>query len=160
MAIGWRTLLAGVSLLFLVFLVVQLRPVRGRRGGLNGEIRAARQRARAATSPRAKAEALCEAASIAAKKLFQRSAAGLLLRAMRADPAWPHPIELATSTLQARRPRLLERLLWKRLSDLPWDDEHRAAVTAAALALRDLYRHKLRDSARAEFLERFTNTLG
>jgi hypothetical protein len=159
MAIDWRHLLAGAAVIFLVFLVVKMRPVGGPRNGTEASLREAKKRAREAKTPREKAEALCEAGALAAAQPWLISAAAYFLRAMRADPAWPGAIERAASALQRRRPRVLERVLWRRLADVPWDDAHRAAVLAAAASLRDLYRTRLRDRTRAEFLARFMKLL-
>jgi hypothetical protein len=157
MAIDWRHLLAGAAVIFLAFLLVKMRPALGKGAASNGSLRAIKERARAATSPREKAEALCDAGAIAARQPWRLSAANYFMRAMRADPAWPGAIERATLALQKRRPKLLERILWQHLANLPWDEAHRAAVLVSVESLRGLYQEtRLRDRGRAEFLARFS----
>ncbi|NUQ75722.1 MAG: hypothetical protein HUU21_19435 [Polyangiaceae bacterium] len=160
MEIGWRHLLAGAAVLFLVFLLVQFRPARGRKPAREAALREAKKRVVSASTARDKADALCEAGEIAWEGALRVRAAGYFLRALRADPTWPGAVERMTASLHKRRPRWLERVLWKRLADLPWDAEHRDAVLATVSALRDLYRTRLRDRARAAFLDRFAARLG
>ncbi|WP_437489984.1 hypothetical protein WME75_12055 [Sorangium sp. So ce1014] len=161
MEIGWRHVLAGVAALFILFLVVKMRPARRRRDALSAEVQAARERARRATTPRERAEALCDA-GVQAMRSGRRvtAAVGFFVRAMRADPASARVIELASGALSRRRPRLLEKILWRRLAVLPWDGEHRDAARAAAVALEALYRREIRDRSRAEIMRKLTRTLG
>jgi hypothetical protein len=157
MAIDWRHLLAGAAVIFLAFLLVKMRPALGKAAASSGSLRAIKERARAAATPREKAEALCEAGTIAARQPWRFSAANYFMRAMRADPAWSGAIERATLALQKRRPKVLERILWQQLANIPWDDAHRAAVLAAVESLRELYQQsRVRDRGRAEFLARFS----
>lgn len=160
MEIGWRHLLAVAAVLFLIFLLVRLRPTRGPKPAREAALREAKKRVVSATTPRDKADALCEAGEIAWEGMLRVRAAGYFLRALRADPTWPGAVERMAAALHKRRPRWLERVLWKRLAALPWDDEHRAAVLASAAALRDLYRTRIRDRARAAFLDRFAARIG
>src|SRR5262245_16046256 len=149
MLTNWRYLLVGAAIVFVIFLLVQMRPALPLPAMDSSKLRAARDRVREATSPRAKAEALCEAGEIAAHAASKFRAAGYFMRAMRADPAWPGAIERAALAFH-RRPRLLERVLWRQLAELPWDEEHRDAARAAAYALRDLYDRRLRDRIKAD----------
>ena len=144
---------------FVVFLLAKLRPVRLGRGrpGLGAGVRAARERAHGATTARARAEALCEAGRLAAEDRRWTASAGFFLRAMRTDPAWSAPVELAAAALARRRPRFLEKLLWRRLAALPWDGAHAAAARVTAARLASIYREQLRDPEKAEVLSRLAH---
>ena len=155
-----REWLFGAALIFLVVLLIKVRPVARGRREIGAALKAARERARAAETNRELAEALCDAATIAATKARRSTmAAGLLVRAMRAEPAWDKPIELAVRLLAKRHPRLAEKLLWRRMSHLHWGAEHRAALVAVARGLRGIYRHALRDRAKAEAMLRLSERL-
>lgn len=160
MGFGWREALAAVAALFLGFLLVKLRPVSRSRAALSAEVSAARSRARTAATPRLRAEALCEAGEVSAKQGRRfTAAAGYFLRAMKADPTSAEIVERAANALQRRRPGLLEKLLWRRLAAVPWDDAHRAAARSLSLALGRVYERGLRDKARAEVLRRLAQRL-
>src|SRR5262245_46101265 len=117
MTIGWREVLAVMAVLFTAFLLVKLRPLSNRRRGLAPEVRAARSRAVAATDLRARAEAFCEAGTLAATHGRRwTAAAGFFLRAMHADPTFPVAVERMVAVFQKRRPKLLEKMLWRRLA--------------------------------------------
>jgi hypothetical protein len=157
---SWRTLLLCAAGLFLLFLIIKMRPMARDRGAVPADVKAARARAAAAQSPRERATALCEAATLAAAaRVRWTSAAGLALRAMRADPTWAHAVERTVELFEKGRPRLLEKMLWRRLAHLPWDDEHGEAVRAVAAGLQRLYTRRRRDADRALFLERFMDVL-
>ncbi|WP_438028767.1 hypothetical protein [Sorangium sp. So ce233] len=161
MEIGWRHVLVGVAALFLLFLIVKMRPARRRRDVLSAEVQAARERARRAATPRERAEALCDAGVQALHGGRRVTAAvGFFVRAMRADPTSARVIELASGALARRRPRLLEKILWRRLAVLPWDGEHRDAARAAAVGLQALYRREIRDRNRAEIMRKLAETFG
>jgi tetratricopeptide (TPR) repeat protein len=159
MDIGWRHALVGAAVLFLLFLVVKLRPAGFGRPGFAAEIRAAKQRAREAKTSEARAEALAEAGRLARASGRYALAAALFQRAMKTDPTSVDAVEHAAAALE-RRPRLLESLLWRRLAHVPWDAEHLAAARATVTALRRIYQRGLRDSAKAEFMRRFAERLG
>jgi|HubBroStandDraft_6_1064221.scaffolds.fasta_scaffold220502_3 hypothetical protein len=147
---GWQTALAIAALLFLGYLVVRLRPRRERRAGLTDTVRAARLRVLEAGTPRARAEALAAVGTIAAREGARwTSAAGYFLRAMNADPTWPGGVQQTVASLRRRRPRMLEKILWRRLGALPWDDAHRAVLREAAASLSALYAKELHDKHRA-----------
>jgi hypothetical protein len=74
-------------------------------------------------------------------------AAGLYLRAMRADPRSVEVIARVVAGL-SRRPRSLESLLWRHLGTSPWK-ESRDATRAVLEALRALYEGPLRNAVRA-----------
>ena len=160
MAIGWQqAVLTGVAMLFLGFLLVRMRPGGSDRGALSAEVRAARDRARAAVTPRARAEALVEAGRLSVKSGGRWTAgAGFFLRAMNTDPTWPDAVQQLVSTFKMRRPRLLEKILWRRLGHLPWDDAHRPVLREVASGLVRLYERELRDRSRAEVMRRVLRT--
>lgn len=147
------------AVLFVVFMLFKMRRLTVRRR-MPLEVRRARARARVAGTPRARAEALCDAAVLSARKAGRwTAAAGLFLRAMRADPTWAGPVQLAIKTLHKARPKLLETMLWRRLAQLPWDEAHREAIQAAGAGLKALYRHEIHDIAKARFLRRFVRAI-
>jgi len=154
--------LAAAAVLFLVFLLWRLRPGGGRRGPLGAALessRAARERARAATTPRARAEALCQAGTLAVTGGARWTAsAGAFLRAMNADPTWPDAVHQLVAAFRKRRPRLLEKILWRRLGHLPWDGAHRPVLLAVTSSLRQLYEKERRDATRAAVLRRLEAT--
>jgi hypothetical protein len=162
MEFGWRYALAGAAALFFLFLLVKMRPVRRRRDALSAEVQAARERARRAGTPGERAEALCDAGTLAIRGGRRRvtAAVGFFLRAMRAEPTSARVIERTTASLSKARPRLLEKILWRRLALLPWDEDHRAAARATAVGLRDLYRREIRDRSRAEIMRKLAQTFG
>jgi hypothetical protein len=86
------------------------------------------------------------------------AAAGSFLRAMNADPTWPDAVAELVAAFRKRRPRMLERILWRRLGNLPWDASHREALLAITSGLRQLYEHPLRDPARAAALRKLEAT--
>jgi hypothetical protein len=59
-----------------------------------------------------------------------------------------------------RRPRLLEKILWRRLSVLPWDDPHRETLFAITGGLRQLYEKERRDLVRAAVLRKLEESFG
>jgi hypothetical protein len=160
MAIGWQqAVLAGAAVLFLGFLLVRMWPGGPRRAALGADVRAARERARAAATPRARAEALCEAGRLSAREGGRwTAAAGFFIRALNADPTWPDAVVQLAHTFRRRRPRALEKILWRRLGLLPWDDAHRASLREIAAALAALYERDLRDKSRAEVMRRIAKT--
>src|ERR1700684_4339555 len=109
---GKELSLVGVALLFLAFVIWRVRPGGGGRRALGQGVRAARDRARAASDPRARAEAFCEAATLAvADGARWTSATGFFLRAMSADPTWPGAVTALADAFHRRRPRMLEKIL-------------------------------------------------
>ena len=156
---GRQFVLAGVAVLFLAFLLWRMRPGGTRRRTLGPGAKAARERARTATTPRARAEALCEAGTLAvAEGARWTSAAGSFLRALNADPLWPEAVEQLVLAFRRRRPRLLEKILWRRLGHLPWDAAHRAVLLVITSSLRQLYEKERRDAVRAAVFRRLEAT--
>lgn len=161
MVIGWQAVLAVAAVLFLVFLIVRVRPRGPLRGRVREEVRAARRRATEATTPRAQAEALCEAGTLALRDGPRWNlSAGLFLRAMKADPAWAELVEIVVRLFRRRRPRLLEKILWRRLSNTVWDDDHRAVLLETLTGLALLYERELRDRSRATVFRRLLEVHG
>lgn len=155
MELGWRHAVAAVAALFVAFLLFKMRPAQRRAPKLAAELRAARERAARAGTLAERSAALCEAGTLAARSARRpTAAAGLFLRAMRAAPTSPDAVAQAAAALAEPAPRLLEKMLWRRLAALPWDDAHRPAVRAAVDGLRDLYRRHVRDRDRAEILRK------
>ena len=155
MVIGWQAVLAVSAVLFLGFLLVKMRPRMRSTEGLGAEVLAARRRAHEAKTPRARAEALCEAGALAlGSRAGYRIAAAFFLRAMNADPTWPDPVQQAAYLLRRRRPRLLEKLLWRRLGHVPWDEAHRIVLAEVVSCLKVLHERELRDPSKAEVFRR------
>lgn len=154
----WREVLAVAAALFMAFLLVKLRPIRAQRGALSPEVMTARSRAFSATDLRARAEAFCEAGTLAAThgRRFT-AAAGFFLRAMHADPAFAGAVERMVVVLHKRRPKLLEKILWRRLAQVPWDEAHRPAAKAMVEGLQKLYGQQRRYAARAEVMKKLVN---
>lgn len=155
-----RWVLLGICVLFGTYVVLQLLPAGRRRRRAPGAVeRAERARAAAATTPRDRATALAAAASAAAQERRWTRAAGLYLRALRADPTAIGIAPDLVATVGGRRPRLAESILWRRLAAVPDDDAHRAAAAEIASSLAGLYASGLRDRARAEVLRRLAARL-
>jgi hypothetical protein len=156
---GWPIVITGVAVLFLVFLVWQLRPGGRRHAALGTEVRAARARAHAATTPEARADALCDAGALAIKNGGRwTAAAGSFLRAMNADPTSGHVVERFVVVFRRRRPHVLEKILWRRLAHLPWDDTHRPVLAVVTSSLRQLYEKERHDATRAAVFRRLEAT--
>ena len=145
------------SFVFVLYLLWQMRPVFRRRAvnGLASAAWDARVQARAASTPRARALAFCSAGDA-----FASQRGGLLvavahyLRAMRADRLCTTPLDKLAALLRSRRPRLLERILWRRLGSTEWQGESRAVALHCARLLSELYRHRLRSRTRAQAFDR------
>jgi hypothetical protein len=136
---------AGV---FLAVLVWRVRPAIGigRRPGASREaLRACMARVEAAKDEHERALALCDAADL----LAHGRARGLYLRALRADPA---STEIVARTVKglAKRPRALDAVLWRHLSQGEWTAAREATV-ACLEALRVVNEGPLRKTVRARF---------
>lgn len=151
---SWRDAVIGATVLFVVFLLVKMRPASSARAKLSADVRAARERAYRATDHEERGQAFCEAGELSAKQGRWTAAAGFFLRAMLAAPSDVRTIERTTAALAKRRPRLLEKILWRKLAHVPWDDEHRDVVRAAAAGLAHVYQGELRDGSRAEAMQK------
>jgi hypothetical protein len=140
--------LAIAAGLFLAVLIWRVRPAVGfgrRPGASKAEVKAHLARAEAAADPKDKALALCDAADLHGAQ----GARGLYLRALRADPASKAIVDRTVAGL-AKRPRALEAVLWRHLSQSEWTTAREATV-ASLDALRALYEGPLRKSMRAKF---------
>jgi hypothetical protein len=133
---------------FLVVLVYRVRPEIGwaRRTKASQALKEAHGKIESAPSEADRARALCEAAAL----LGPASAAGMYLRAIRADPSSSEVIEHAVAGL-SQRPRLLESVLWRHLAASTWA-ETRLATRTSLSALVTLYEGPLRDTTRAKAL--------
>jgi hypothetical protein len=142
----WSTPLILATAAFLAVLLWRVRPlVPGRRLGASREaMRAASARIESAPNDKERAIALCDAADL----MNRASSQGLYMRAIRADPTSVVIIERVVAAF-ARRPRALERLLWRYLGGSPWRSS-REATRAALEALRVLYEGPLRNATRAK----------
>ncbi len=77
---------------------------------------------------------------------------------MNADPLWPEAVSRLVLAFRRRRPRLLEKILWRRLGSLPWDDAHRPVLLVIAETLRELYDKERRDRVRGAVFRRLAAT--
>jgi hypothetical protein len=165
---------AGIAIVFAVYLLWRYRPSmavaeplarsygwRGRHSPeISAKIRDALERARCATTPRERSEALmaaAEAAAVAPDGIT--SAMGFYLRAMRADATFCAPVQGIAALLAAERPELLEHVLWRRLSQLNWSEQADPAAKCALDALIGLYQRELRHKARARALQKMAARL-
>jgi hypothetical protein len=169
---SWQGLIVvGIAVVFMVFLVWRYRPSlamaepwarsygfrRRHSAAVDAKIREALERARHATTPRERAEALvaaAEAAALAPDGIT--SAMGFYLRAMRADVTFCAPVEGISTLLAAERPELLEHVLWRRLAHLDWSDEPSAGAKCTLDALIALYEGDLHLKDRARALKKLT----
>ncbi|MDP9000462.1 MAG: hypothetical protein M3O46_10170 [Myxococcota bacterium] len=139
---------------FLVVLLWRVRPLvdwRTKQRASREAVRDARARIEAAPEGVERARALCDAADLVTRHVGGRgSAAGLYLRAMRADPTSVDVLRRAVAGL-ARRPRALESLLWRHLGSARWT-ESPESIAVALDALRALYEGPLRNAVRARAL--------
>src|SRR5260370_19207793 len=107
---------------------------------IKGQVREAREKARAAKTPRDRAMALHLAAEAAAKADDgMTSAMGLYLRAMRADATFCDPVRGISALLRGERPELLETVLWRRLANVSFSGENLAAVKGTVDELGTVY---------------------
>ena len=141
--------------------LVRRRPAAPRDAAeVKAQIGLLREDARRAKTPRERATALVQAASLASnipeKMTF---ALGLYLRAMRADPTFGEAIRGVCSLLRKERPEVLESLLWRRLSHVSWDGDTREAARCAVQGLGGLYRRELRHRDRARVMQKLAERL-
>jgi hypothetical protein len=157
----WQLALAVAAALFGAVIVWRVRPSFGpRRAGKDGRaaLAAARARILTAATPAERALALCDAGDARAAMGGRLTGAlGYYLRAMRSDPTAAAPVVRAAQGL-ARRPRMLESLLWRRLGSSAWDGPNRASAIAALAELERVYARSLRNRSRANAM-RFAHAL-
>jgi hypothetical protein len=120
----------------------------------------ARTRVESAATPADRARALCDAGDASGQTLGSpTSALGYYLRAMRTDPNSAEPVLRAARGL-VRRPRALEKLLWRRLGGTPWEGPSRPAAVAALTELAAVYAGPLRNRSRASAISHALAALG
>jgi hypothetical protein len=146
---------------FVAMLIWRVRPSFGStRGGGRAALRDAQARIESAADEPSRARALCDAGDLmAARVAGSAGAQGLYMRAMRADPASTEVVARAVAGL-AKRPRVLESVLWRHLSAGPWTAASRGAMTASLDALRALYEGPRRNAVRARALANVRDALG
>jgi hypothetical protein len=142
----WSIPLVAATAAFLALLLWRVRPFIGGRGGEGGReaLREAQARIEAAKTGPERALALCDAAD----RRRAGEAKGMYLRAMREDPASPAVVARAVAGL-SHRPRALESLLWRYLSNRPWS-ESKEATRAALDGLRVIYEGPLKSAVKAK----------
>jgi hypothetical protein len=159
----WQLALAVAAALFGALVVWQNRPSLGPRkiGKARRQALAdARARLAAATTPTERAAALCDAGDASAFAVGGvTSALGYYLRAMRTDPTSTEPIQRAARGL-ARRPRALEKVLWRRLGGASWEGPNRPAAIAALTELARVYGGPFRNRSRAHAISHALVALG
>lgn len=138
-AMDWQIPLLVSAIAFAAFMVFRMRPAFGDDGRASAAaLRDAKQRIEAAKDDAGKARALCDAGDACAALGRTNSAVGFYLRAFKAAPHDKDLVERAAAAL-ARRPRAVEKLMWRHLSAAPWTGEGRAAALAALKALAAVY---------------------
>lgn len=151
----WQTIaLAIATAAFAAYILYQVRPmVGGKRTPLRTLLKAARARIDAAKSDEERAAGLCDAGDACAAAIGRSGAAvQFYLRAMRLRPKDAELLKRAIKGL-AKKPRALEKLLWRRLAHESWSGETREVARIGLDALSDVYAHGLRDRIRSKALD-------
>ncbi len=157
----WQTIaLTIAAITFGVFILWRVRPAfGGQRKPLRTVLKAARARIDAAKDEEERAQALCDAGDACAAAVGRSGeAVQFYLRAMRQQPNTSALLERAIKGL-SRKPRALEKLLWRRLGSEPWAGQTREVAKIALKALADLYTHQLHDHIKAQALEHALNAI-
>jgi hypothetical protein len=137
--VDWQIPLLVSAIAFGLFLVFKVRPSIGEGGRESaGALRDAKRRIEEAKDGPGRARALCDAADSSVSLGRWNGAVGFYLRAMREDPHATEIVERAATAL-ARRPRALEKLMWRHLAAEPWTGDGREAALAALRALAAVY---------------------
>ncbi len=150
----WQTLaLAVATAAFAAYILYQVRPrVGGKRMPLRTLLKAARARIDAAKDDAERATALCDAGDACAAAIGRSGAAlQFYLRALRLKPADADLLKRAIHGL-SKKPRALEKLLWRRLGSEPWTGETREVAKLGLAALSQVYANGLRDRIRSKAL--------
>ena len=135
----WQIPLLVSAIAFALFLVFKMRPPMTADGRETAQaLREAKGRIESAKDDAARARALCDAADACARLGRVNGAVGFYLRAMRADPRSKEIVERAAGSL-ARRPRAVEKLMWRHLAAEPWTGDGRDSALAALRALAAVY---------------------
>lgn len=150
----------GSALLFFAYVLFRVWPsFGGDRKPLRAILKDARARIDAAEDDAERAEALCDAGDACAVAVGRGGAAmQFYLRAMRVAPRSEDVAKRAIAGL-SHRPRVLEKLLWRRLGSEPWTGPTKPVTELALAALLELYRHKRPDASRARAIERALESL-
>ena len=152
----WQLSLVLAAVVFGAFVLYKFRPALGDRVKRPGraELKDARDRLAKATTDAEKAAALADAGDACARTVgLGGEASSYYMRAMRLEPKSASLVERAAQGL-ARRPRLLETLLWRRLGAEPWMNDHRDATRATLTHLHAIYTKSRRSMMRAKMVER------
>ncbi len=146
--------IAAAAALFLLYVLVQVRPLASRAGShASKEMSAAKKRAEVAKTPEERAAALADAAAAALRVGRSRAAAGLYLRALRAAPERVETIPAMVAALRSR-PALLESLLLRRVAMAPAEPAgHDPALSAALVGLAEVYEAR-KERGRARLVRR------
>jgi hypothetical protein len=157
--LDWHIPLLVSAIAFALFLFFKMRPAVSADGRESAQVlRDAKQRIETAKDEPTKAKALCDAADACARLGRINGAVGFYLRAMRADPKSKEIVERAAGSL-VKRPRAIEKLMWRHLAAGPWTGEGREAALAALRALAAVYGRRP-NQPRARALEHAVAALG
>jgi hypothetical protein len=138
-AMDWQIPLLVSAVAFGAFMIFKMRPAVSPDGRETAQaLKIAKQRIEDAKEDGAKALALADAGDACARLGRTNSAVGFYLRAMRTAPRSIEIVDRAAAAL-ARKPRALEKLMWRHLAAEPWTGEGRGAALAALKALASVY---------------------
>lgn len=152
----WQLPVVVASVIFGLYVLYKFRPFFGEAGGGAGrvDLREARARLTKATTDAERLEALLAAGDACARTVgLGGGASSYYFRAMRLAPSSDQIVEHAARHL-ARRPRILETLMWRRLGTEPWTGDQTKATRAALKQLIAIYTTKRRSALRARAMER------
>jgi len=138
--VDWQIPLLVSAIAFAAFIVFKMaRPAISPDGRETAAaLKEAKARIDAAKTDHDKAVALADAADACARLGRTNGAVKFYLRALHADPKAKDIVERAATSL-AKRPRAIERLMWRHLASAPWTGENREAALAALRALAAAY---------------------
>ncbi|MEO8874354.1 MAG: hypothetical protein ABI461_02105, partial [Polyangiaceae bacterium] len=146
----------AAAAIFGLFVLYKFRPVFEGNGSGAGpaELREARKRLTQATSDTERLEAILAAGDACARTVgLGGGASSYYFRAMRLAPTSAEIVDHAAKGL-ARRPRILETLLWRRLGAEPWTGDCANATRAAIRQLIAIYTGNRKSALRARAMER------
>ncbi len=151
----WQVSVVVAAVIFGLYVLYKFRPILGERGAGSGraELRDARARLTKATTDAERLDALLAAGDACARTVgLGGGASAYYFRAMRLAPTSDQVVEHVAQGL-ARRPRILETLLWRRLGAEPWTGESTNATRAVLRQLIAIYTTKRRSALRARAME-------
>jgi hypothetical protein len=157
----WQLSVVAAAVIFGLYVLYKFRPIFGKRGtgAARVELRAARARLAKATTDAERLEALLAAGDACARTVgLGGGASSYFFRAMRLAPSSATTVDHAATAL-ARRPRILETLLWRRLGAESWNGESADATRAALRHLIAIYTTTRRSALRARAMERALESL-